>query len=271
MFDNNDYYSHEDEDESATDNIFVIIIVDDIHYAIPVNMVSEILILPKVTSLPNSASFMKGIINLRGKVIPVSDTRRKFGLKTFDELDNEFYEMMMIRKKDHIAWIDELVSSIEENRFFKLATDPHQCAFGKWYDSYKPKGIALTSYLSKFDIPHKTIHHIAEKAFKLKESQGIDAAKALINNVKSKELELLKHLFDNIKSALLESRREIVVIINLNDNLFGFTADSSYTVMNIPIEKIKIEKHINNQFVSGVYSEEEDLIMVLDMESMVAE
>lgn len=269
MFEN-DYHLEED-DEETTDNIYVIILVDSIHYAIPVCMVNEIVILPKVTPLPNSAPFIKGIINLRGNVVTIADTRKKFGLKTFDELDNEFYEMMMLRKKDHINWIDELLSSIEENRHFKLATDPHQCAFGKWYDSYKPEGIALSSYLSKFDTPHKTIHQIANKAIKLKEKHGIDAAKELINKVKDKELELLKHLFDNIKSALLESRREIVVIINSNDKFFGFTADSSYTVMNIPEEKIKIEKHINNKFVSGIYSEEDNLIMLLDMESMISE
>jgi purine-binding chemotaxis protein CheW len=49
-------------------------------YAVPIRSVSEIIALSEVTHVPNMAEYMKGIINLRGRVLPVMDLRRKFQL-----------------------------------------------------------------------------------------------------------------------------------------------------------------------------------------------
>lgn len=49
-------------------------------YAINVNQVLEIIRLQPVTPVPNKPDYVKGIMNLRGKVIPVVDMRLKFRL-----------------------------------------------------------------------------------------------------------------------------------------------------------------------------------------------
>jgi purine-binding chemotaxis protein CheW len=49
-------------------------------YAVPIKSVSEIIGLPDITHVPNLPEYMRGIINLRGKVMPVMDLRRKFSL-----------------------------------------------------------------------------------------------------------------------------------------------------------------------------------------------
>lgn len=54
--------------------------IEDIHYGIPIMEVSEINGLMKVTPLPNTPDYVKGIINLRGKIMPVIDLRLKFGM-----------------------------------------------------------------------------------------------------------------------------------------------------------------------------------------------
>jgi purine-binding chemotaxis protein CheW len=51
-------------------------------YAVPIRTVSEIIGLGEITHVPNLPPHMKGIINLRGKVLPVMDLRRKFSLPT---------------------------------------------------------------------------------------------------------------------------------------------------------------------------------------------
>lgn len=50
-------------------------------YGIPVLKVREIIQLLEITPVPQSPSYMRGIINLRGKVLPVVDLHRKFGLQ----------------------------------------------------------------------------------------------------------------------------------------------------------------------------------------------
>ena len=51
-------------------------------YAIDILKVQEINRMVDITSVPNSPSDVEGVINLRGKVIPVINLRRKFGLGT---------------------------------------------------------------------------------------------------------------------------------------------------------------------------------------------
>lgn len=47
-------------------------------YGIDIFKVQEIIKIPNITALPNTADYVKGIINLRGYVIPVIDLKRKF-------------------------------------------------------------------------------------------------------------------------------------------------------------------------------------------------
>ncbi len=47
-------------------------------YGIPILLVQEILKLPKVTVLPKSVPYIKGVIDLRSKVIPIVDLSKKF-------------------------------------------------------------------------------------------------------------------------------------------------------------------------------------------------
>ncbi|MBT1700652.1 chemotaxis protein CheW [Fulvivirgaceae bacterium PWU4] len=49
-------------------------------FAITVESVQEIVELDQVTKVPNAPEYMLGIINLRGKVLPLLDTRLKLGL-----------------------------------------------------------------------------------------------------------------------------------------------------------------------------------------------
>ncbi len=53
-------------------------------YGIGLLKVKEIIGLLPITPIPQTPDFVKGVINLRGKVIPVTDLRRKFQLESQD-------------------------------------------------------------------------------------------------------------------------------------------------------------------------------------------
>ena len=53
-------------------------------YGVEISRVHEIIRLQSVTRVPRAPAFVEGVINLRGKVIPVVDLRRRFGLPTAD-------------------------------------------------------------------------------------------------------------------------------------------------------------------------------------------
>ena len=56
----------------------------DEEYGVEVLKVREIIRMPTITKMPNVPQYVEGIINLRGKVIPIISMRRRFGL-----MDNE--------------------------------------------------------------------------------------------------------------------------------------------------------------------------------------
>ncbi len=60
---------------------YLTVVLDNEAYGIAVLKVREIIRLQKITPVPQMPSFVKGVINLRGRVIPIIDLRVKFGLK----------------------------------------------------------------------------------------------------------------------------------------------------------------------------------------------
>jgi purine-binding chemotaxis protein CheW len=53
--------------------------LDEVEYGVDILSVHEILRYPEMTRLPNTPRFIKGVINLRGNVLPVVDVRLRFG------------------------------------------------------------------------------------------------------------------------------------------------------------------------------------------------
>ncbi|HOK01963.1 MAG TPA: chemotaxis protein CheW [Spirochaetota bacterium] len=68
--------------EQSAENVeiqLVSFMLDDVEYGVDILQVHEILRYPEITRLPNTPKFIKGVINLRGNVIPVVDVRIRFG------------------------------------------------------------------------------------------------------------------------------------------------------------------------------------------------
>lgn len=48
-------------------------------FGLPISTVREIVRVPEITSVPNAPDYIEGVINLRGRIIPVVDLRKRFG------------------------------------------------------------------------------------------------------------------------------------------------------------------------------------------------
>lgn len=62
------------------DEQVVVFTLDGQTYGIPISAVLEIIRMQKITGIPQSVDFLEGVIEIRGKVIPVMDLRKRFGL-----------------------------------------------------------------------------------------------------------------------------------------------------------------------------------------------
>ena len=66
--------------EVATATQFLTFMLADEVYALDIAKVREVLDYTTVTKVPRTPEFMRGVINLRGSVVPVVDLRLKFGM-----------------------------------------------------------------------------------------------------------------------------------------------------------------------------------------------
>jgi len=67
-------------DTNSLEGKYLTFVLNNEEYGLEILKVREIIGLMDITPVPQTPSFMKGIINLRGKVIPVIDQRLKFGI-----------------------------------------------------------------------------------------------------------------------------------------------------------------------------------------------
>jgi len=72
-----DFYDDDDDDDTQKDK-YLTFTVGKEDYGIEVCFVTEIIGIQKITDVPDMPEYVKGVINLRGKVIPVMDVRLRF-------------------------------------------------------------------------------------------------------------------------------------------------------------------------------------------------
>ena len=145
---------------------YVIAGVKGLSLAVSAAYVQEITRVPRWHVVPNAPRHLRGVINLRGKVLPLVDLRVRLDLPSALADVEEMIAMLVAREQDHIHWLRELQNSAIERRPFTLARDPTECAFGKWYYSYKPEDIGFASVMYRLEMPHRRVHGIADGVLK---------------------------------------------------------------------------------------------------------
>jgi len=77
VYDNNQG-EYEEEIEDSLDDMYLTFLLEGDEYGINISYVTEIIGIQAITFVPDLPVFVKGIINLRGQIIPVIDVRLRF-------------------------------------------------------------------------------------------------------------------------------------------------------------------------------------------------
>ena len=262
-------------DSISTDMPWVIFLLQDQPFAVAANYVREMVAMPKIVSVPQMPPYIRGVINLRGQVVPVIDLRARLGMTSLLDETEDLINLLNQREQDHKNWLVELESSVKERREFKLATDPHKCAFGKWYDNFTTDNRVLANCLNKFDAPHKRIHAIAFEVKELEEKEGSESAYAVIERTRNGDLAEMIKLFSEACNLLRESDREIAMVLEWKDKAMAAAVDSIETVEKL--SKSNIEEmpetffSLDNECVVGIGKRDKDdkLVQILDISRLL--
>jgi len=88
--------------------------LDNEEYGIGILKIKEIIGMMPITPVPQTPEHVKGVINLRGKVIPVVDLRLKFGMDAMDYTDRTSIIVVEIASSPATIQIGIVVDSVSE-------------------------------------------------------------------------------------------------------------------------------------------------------------
>jgi len=88
--------------------------LDDEEYGIGILKIKEIIGMMPITPVPQTPAHVKGVINLRGKVIPVVDLRLKFGMDAMEYTDRTSIIVVEIASTPGTIQIGIVVDSVSE-------------------------------------------------------------------------------------------------------------------------------------------------------------
>lgn len=109
------------EEEEAPRDQYLIFSVDNEYFGIDINYVTEIISLELITVIPDMPPYIRGVINLRGKLIPVMDVRLRFRKEAQEYTDRTCIIVVDIDHTSMGLIIDEVleVMNIEENEIMQ--------------------------------------------------------------------------------------------------------------------------------------------------------
>jgi len=104
----------EDTDIYDREGKYLTFTLDEEEYGIGIIKIKEIIGMMAITSVPQTPEFVKGVINLRGKVIPVVDLRLRFGLNAIDYTERTCIIVVEIDGHSEKVTIGVVVDAVSE-------------------------------------------------------------------------------------------------------------------------------------------------------------
>lgn len=141
---------------------FLTFFLGEEEYAIEILKVQEIIGLMTITPVPKMPPYIRGVLNLRGKIVPVMNLRTRFGLEEIEDTDETC--IIVIQNKEYLMGVlvdkvSEVVdiesAEIEEVPSVGVAEQSEYLAgIGKVNDSVK---MILEVQKVLFDVPQKVL------------------------------------------------------------------------------------------------------------------
>jgi hypothetical protein len=202
---------------------------------LPAAEVQEIFVLPKPHPMPRQSACHRGIISLRGDVMPALDLRICFGMEPAEVELDAMLNLLLERERDHVNWLNTLEQSVKNGVPFTLAKDPHQCAFGRWYYAFHSEDAVLRSGLAAFEVPHAEIHAVADQIDLLRAEGKHAECLLLLERTRAGRLAELVRLFQSLRVVVREQHREIGVRVHLFGRPASLVADRAEAVAAVDV------------------------------------
>lgn len=210
--------------------------------------ISTIMELPEHTTLPDAPPYISGIFPLRGSSVTMFDLRSALKLQSMTAEFKDFTAMLDARKQDHVDWVTALEHSIETGEHFSLATDPHKCKLGKWYDNFKTSSSELSAHLARIEEPHRRLHEAAIRAEHCEEAGSANdvsnCKKAVFDEARNKYMPEVLDVLESAKEIFRTREFHEMVLVLSGDTSLGVVVDEVLSVETVEEENLGIQHQL---------------------------
>jgi len=214
------------DDQARSESEHLVISSAEQLFALPAHALLHIVDAPMCTTIPLTEPFVRGVIDVEGETVPLVDLRIRLGYTSlFKEMD-DLVTLIAARRQDHVGWLTKLKDAVYHDQEITVQMDPHKCKFGLWYDHFKTNSSTFTSYMNRFDGPHKAVHGIAIRAKELMQNGQTAEAKDLIHETENTVLKGLLTLFDGFEEQLKLHTHEYAVVLRRPGGTFALAIDA---------------------------------------------
>lgn len=265
--------------------VYVLCSSGDRRYAIHTIWTSELNVNvgASLTRVPNSPSALLGLINLRGKPLPLISLRHVLGQKTQQQEVTDLVEFLKAREQDHVIWFEGLQAAVHQGKEFKGQLDPCKCNFGKWYVSLNSNAKAVEEFagnnsyvksiLEALDHPHRNLHECGARALVALEAGQKAEALAALDQART-SFEQLNSLFQTLMRVFAESRRSTIITMDAGADAFALAVDAVERVIDLEEDDfVDVPESSRSEELADILTAcvqiDEDIVLVLQPDALV--
>lgn len=246
-------------------------------FGITAELVESMVQLPDVTPVPHVQHDVRGVMNLRGRVLRVVDLRIALGLPPLEGDIERFIEFLDRGYHDHTNWAEELVESFESGAEFHGERDPTKCAFGRWLETLETGDVVLSGLLERVRAPHERLHGMANHIDCARREGDQEEVQRLIGDVTEHMLPHVQNLIEATKDAYHTATREVALVVSDGRTSSAVVVDRVLSVEHLANIDAEAEKNAmanigETDLVMGMAKRPKDeaLVLLLDGDQLIS-
>lgn len=91
---------------------YIIIYLNNMPHAIEIKYIESIIVMQNITRIPKAQSYFKGVINLRGDIVPVMSLRLRLKMEECDHTNST--RIIILKTEEHAAPVGIIVDAVKE-------------------------------------------------------------------------------------------------------------------------------------------------------------
>ncbi len=244
-------------------------------YAVNSKNVISMIDMQDVTSMPGTPKEIMGIMKFRGIAVPVINMRTLFNSVSIQKEFEEFKKMIDQRITDHINWVSKLEESVATGERFTLVTDPHQCAFGRWFYQFESNELTVKHHLNKIEEPHRLLHELALdiEFYKKKDTpEAKEKLEKLLDTVKTEYMSKVVELLEETKMLFESVYSEMMVVLEKDGRQASLVVDEILSVEELDeVEYGHSDGFKTSEYIKGIRLRKEprEFVLQLDDEKLL--